>query len=104
MSVDIWPKIICRLMVIVDTNNVIEEFCQCVWNWQRYEYFNLRVRLVNEYGNDNNESIIDVCLSIFEKKHTWPPFTSHPPGTQILTNMHFQPQRACNGKLQWRKR
>ena len=54
-------------MVVLDVNSVIEELCQCVWNSQRYGYFYLEVRLVNKCGNDNNESIINVCLLILEQ-------------------------------------
>ena len=51
-------------------NGVIQELCRYMRNWCRYVYLDLEVRLVNECGNDNNESIIDACLLIFKhNKH-----------------------------------
>ena len=36
------------MVVLVNPDSMGEELCQYVWNWCRYEYFNLRVEIMNK--------------------------------------------------------
>ena len=57
------------MIVILNRNSMVEEWCQYVWNWWRYDYLNLGVRLANECRNDNDGSIIGYAYQFLNTSH-----------------------------------